>query len=133
MIDGVLEPAQFRGGHRQAVGAHRILGPLASSDPLAAVFVRIDAHAEALQHRIVRPVLERLGIDDHAVEVEYDSGGGHAAIRASRAGYSTTRILSITTGVTGTFSYGGRVVVCTCSIFFTTSIPSTTLPNTAYP
>ena len=39
----------------------------------------------------------------------------------------------MTTGVTGTFWYAPLVAVGTAAIFFTTSMPFTTLPNTAYP
>src|SRR5437667_10061724 len=39
----------------------------------------------------------------------------------------------IVTGSTGTYLCGPLAAVFTCSIFLTTSIPATTLPNTASP
>src|SRR5262245_41623570 len=46
------------------------------------------------------------------------------------AGETTVTDL-ITTGWAGTSEYMPLRPVCTCSIFFTTSVPSMTLPNTA--
>ena len=49
----------------------------------------------------------------------------------SQAHFATTLADWITTFVCGTSPIGPRVVVGVPSIFFTTSMPATTLPNTA--
>ena len=73
VVDGVLQSAQLVRRQRQRVGAHGILRPAARGDPLAAVLVPFDPNPEALQHQVVGLVLQRLGVDDHAVEIEDDS------------------------------------------------------------